>query len=86
MRLLGFEPTGAETIVICLAANAIANLEAALETAKRVAASPGLNAITSSIASPKEALFHLNDYPNTMNALYGGRDELRPMRHPFPQR
>ncbi len=86
MRLLGSEPTGTETIVIRLAANAFADLEAALETAKRVAASLGLNAITSSIARPEEALFHLNDYPKTMNALCGRSDELRPMRHPFPQR
>jgi microcompartment protein CcmL/EutN len=82
VRLLGFEPTGAETIVIRLAANAIADLESGLETAKQVAASLGLKAITASIARPDEAQFHLNDNPNTINPLYGGRDELRPADFP----
>lgn len=82
VRILGFEPTGAETIVIRLAAAAISDLHAALETAKEVAVSLGVKALTATIARPDEAQFHLNDHPNSINPLYGGRDELRPTDFP----
>jgi len=82
VRILGFEPTGAETIVIRLAARSIADLTAAIETAREVAASLGVKALTTAIARPEDPQFHLNDNPNTINPLYGGRDELRPADFP----
>ena len=82
VRILGFEPTGAETIVIRLAAEAIADLESAIKTAKQVAVSLGVKVVTAAIARPQEPQFHLNDNPNTINPLYGGRDELRPTDFP----
>jgi carbon dioxide concentrating mechanism protein CcmO len=82
VRILGFEPTGAETIVIRLAAADISGLHAALEAAKETATALGVNAVTATIARPEDAQFHLNDHPNSINPLYGGRDELRPTDFP----
>jgi microcompartment protein CcmL/EutN len=82
VRILGFEPTGSETIVIRLDSDAIADLTTAIETAKQVAASLGVKAVSAAIARPEDPQFHLNDNPNSINPLYGGRDELRPADFP----
>lgn len=83
VEILGLEPTGAETILIRLAAESVADLHAAVETAKEVAARLGVKVLTATIARPEDPQLHLNDQPNTINPLYGGRDELRPSD--FPQ-
>lgn len=82
VRLLGFEPTGSETIVIRLAGDSLAAVESALEAARQAAADLGVRNITCVIGRPAPAQFHLNDTPNTINPLYGGRDELRPTDFP----
>lgn len=76
--LLGFEPTGIETICIRLAADSVADLEAALTAGSDAAKRLGSRAVAALLARPDDALFHLNDNPNTINPLYGGREELRP--------
>lgn len=83
IRLLGFEPTGAETILIRIAADSPDNLRAALDAGRKRAAELGVpDPDEVLLARPDEALFHLNDNPNTINGLYGGREEMRPDDHP----
>ncbi len=78
VRLLGLEPTGSERVLIRLAADSPADLEAALAVADQTAARLGATATTALLANPDAALASLNSGPLRHNALYGGRDELRP--------
>jgi len=78
VNILGFEPTGIETIVIRIAAKNVSEIDAAIAVAKITAKALGVPAISASLARPSDAQYHLNDYPNTINPLYGGREELRP--------
>jgi len=82
IKLLGFEPTGAETIMIRIAANQTGDAEAALQSASREATRLGVSATTSLLARPHPAIASLNTKPNTVNPLYGGRDEMRPSDFP----
>ena len=82
IELLGFEPTGAETIMIRIAANEPGDAEAALLAASSEAKRLGVSAITSLLARPHQSIPSLNTKPNTINPLYGGRDELRPSDFP----
>lgn len=82
VRILGLEPTGAETICTRLAAAGISDLRAALDAARTRALQLGVSALTAAIARPHDAQQHLNDTPNFINPLYGGRDEFRPSDHP----
>lgn len=81
--LLGLEPTGIETIVIRLAAESPSDINAALTTGAALARELGAGDVPCAMqARPSEPLFHLNDNPVTINPLYGGRDEMRPSKHP----
>ena len=82
VRLLGFEPTGAETILIRIAAAETGAAESALVVAAQEAKRLGVSAITSALARPHPSVPSLNSKPNTINPLYGGRDELRPSDFP----
>lgn len=84
IELLGFEPTGAETIMIRIAAAETGDAESALSAAKCEAERLGVSATTSLMARPHPGIPSLNAKPNTINPLYGGRDELRPSD--FPKR
>ena len=78
IELLGFEPTGSETIVIRIAAAEPGTAEAALLAATCEANRLGVSATTSLLARPHPDILFLNTKPNTINPLYGGRDEFRP--------
>jgi microcompartment protein CcmL/EutN len=83
IRILGFEPTGVETILIRIAAAGPATLRAALDAGKDRAAELGVPEPEDVLlARPDPALLHLNDNPNTINPIYGGREEMRPDDHP----
>jgi microcompartment protein CcmL/EutN len=82
VRILGLEPTGAETICTRLAADGVSDLRAALAAVKEKARMLGVTALTAEISRPADAQYHLNDTPNFINPLYGGRDELRPSDFP----
>lgn len=82
IELLGFEPTGAETIMIRIAAKETGDAEAALQFASREATRLGVSATTSLLARPHPAIPSLNTKPNTSNPFYGGRDEMRPSDFP----
>lgn len=82
VEILGFEPTGIETIVIRLGARHVADLEAALAAGRDTAKALGVHSVGCAIARPHESQGRLNDRPNGINPLYGGRDELRPSDFP----
>lgn len=78
IRILGYEPTGIETILIRIEANQPSALRIALDTGKKHALELGAPEPTEcAFARPDDALFHLNDYPNAINGIYGGREEMR---------
>jgi microcompartment protein CcmL/EutN len=81
VRLLGLEPSGSERILIRIAAEAPADIQAALDTAEATAARLGSTVTTTLLANPDEAIPSLNAGPLITNKLYGGRDELRPTDH-----
>lgn len=83
VRLLGFEPTGIETILIRIGAENPDALEAAQSAGKARAAELGVpEPAALKLARPEDALFKLNHQPNTINGIYDGREEMRPDDHP----
>ena len=82
IELLGFEPTGAETIMIRIAAKEPGDAEGAHLAASSEAKRLGVSATTALLARPHPSIPFLNTKPNTINPLYGGRDELRPSDFP----
>lgn len=84
VRILGFEPTGIETILIRMAADRPDSLEAAIEAGRLRASELGIPEPSEvRIPNPDPAMHHLNDNPNTINGIYGGREEMRPDDSPL---
>ena len=82
VTLLGFEPTGNEMICVRFSGASIADLESALASGEAEAKRLGATAKSALLTRPHPSLHHLNDQPNFINPLYGGRDELRPTDFP----
>jgi len=83
VRILGYEPTGVETILIRLAADSPEDLRNALDTGKARGLELGVPEPSKVLlARPDEASRQLNDNPNTINPIYEGREEMRPDDHP----
>jgi len=83
VRILGFEPTGEETILIRIAAGSPGDLRAALDAGKARGLELGVpEPAETLLARPSPGCFHLNDNPNSINPIYQGRDEMRPDDHP----
>ena len=78
VRLLGFEPTGTEAIMIRIGGDDIGSVRAALDAAVEEAERLGSSAITTLLAMPDDAIHALNHGPVATNGLYGGREEMRP--------
>ena len=82
IRILGFEATGNENILIRLAGD-VSQVRAALEAAEKLAPSLGVaSIITGTIARPAEGFDPMIHFPNANNPLYGGRDQLLPTDYP----
>ncbi len=71
VRLLELEPFGSERILIRIAAEAPADIQAALDTAEETAARLGSTVTTALLANSDEAIPSLNAGPLTTNKLYG---------------
>jgi microcompartment protein CcmL/EutN len=82
IELLGFETTGAEKVMIRIAAEKPGDAQAALDAAAREAERLGTTAATTLLARPHPSMSSLNTKPNAINPLYGGRDEMRPSDFP----
>lgn len=82
VRILGFEATGNENLLIRLAGD-ISQVRAALNAAEALAPKLGVEFITTgTIPRPAEGFDPMIHFPNARNPLYGGRDQLLPTDHP----
>ncbi|MEI2723938.1 MAG: BMC domain-containing protein [Verrucomicrobiota bacterium] len=81
VRVLGFEATGNENILIRLAGG-VADIAAALATAETLALRVGCSAVTHSLPRPAEGMGAMIQFPNAQNPLYGGRDQFLPTDFP----
>jgi microcompartment protein CcmL/EutN len=82
VHLLGLEPAGTELILIRISGSNPADVQAALEAAEIEAARLGGTATTTLLANPDAHIPSLNEGPMVINALYGGREELKPTDYP----
>jgi len=81
VRVLGFEATGNEHLLIRLAGG-VAEVAVALATAERTAATLGTAVVVHSLSRPADGLASLIHLPNAQNPLYGGRDQFLPTDFP----
>lgn len=81
VRVLGLEPAGTELIMIRIAGESPADIEAALDAARDEASRLGGTATTTMLARPDERIPSLNEGPLVINGLYGGREEFKPTDH-----
>lgn len=81
VRLLGFETTGNERILVRLEGG-VAAVAAALAGAEDRAEQLGAVITVSTLPRPAAGLERLVHFPNAQNPLYGGRDQLLPTDHP----
>ncbi len=82
VKILGFEPTGNENILIRLGGD-VADVAAALATADVWATRLGSPVVVQAMARPAEGMAAMIHFPNAQNPLYGGRDQFLP--GDFPQ-
>ncbi len=83
VRLLGFETTGNERLMIRLEGD-VAAVTSALAEAEEHALKLGSQVTTRSMARPDAGLKALTQFPNSTNPLYGGRDQMLPTDYPAP--
>jgi len=82
VRLLGIETTGNEHLVLRLEGD-VAAVATALAFAERRAREMGSAAVVRCLARPEAALDPLLHFPNSLNPLYGGRDQFLPTDYPI---
>ncbi len=82
VTILGIEATGNPEIVLKLEGELPA-VEAALAFAEETAEAMGAKAVCSVIGRPAEGYDALIHYPNSLNPLFGGRDQWLPTDHPM---
>lgn len=82
VRILGFEATGNENVLIRLAGN-VSQVRAALDAAEKLAPKLGVESITTgTIPRPAAGFDPMIHFPNANNPLYGGRDQFLPTDYP----
>lgn len=82
VRILGFEATGNENVLIRIAGD-VSQVRAALDAAETLAPKLGVAAITTgTITKPATGFDPMIHFPNANNPLYGGRDQLLPTDYP----
>jgi microcompartment protein CcmL/EutN len=82
VRILGFEATGNENVMIRLAGD-VAQIGAALDAVESLAPKLGVeHVITGAIPRPADGFDPMIHFPNANNPLYGGRDQLLPTDYP----
>jgi len=83
VRLLGFESTGTQNLLVRLE-GALSAVEAALAAADTYARGLGASIVGQVLARPEAGLEPLIHFSNAQNPLYGGRDQFLPTDHPHP--
>jgi microcompartment protein CcmL/EutN len=82
VRILGFEATGNENIIIRLSGD-VSQIRAALDAAEALAPKLGVESIiTGAIPRPAAGFDPMIHFPNANNPLYGGRDQFLPTDYP----
>ena len=81
VKVLGIEATGNEFLLLRLEGE-LSAVAAALEVVERTAEQMGVKAIVRSLGSPDDALGALVHFPNSLNPLFGGRDQFLPSDYP----
>lgn len=82
VRILGFEATGNENVLIRVAGD-VDQVRAALDAAEALAPKLGVESIiTGTIPRPADGFDPMIHFPNATNPLYGGRDQLLPTDYP----
>lgn len=81
VEILGFESTGNENLLIRLS-GPLDQIHAALAAAESLAPKLGASILTGTIPRPAPDFTPMVDFPNAINPLYGGRDQLLPSDHP----
>ena len=84
VRILGFEATGNENLLIRLGGG-LADVESALAMAEAMAARLGSSAVVKAIPRPARGMETMIHFPNGQNPLYGGRDQFLPTDFPQPE-
>lgn len=84
VRLLGFETTGGENLLIRLAGDTAA-VQSALDAAERHAEQLGSRATVRRLSRPADGINALIHFSNSQNPLYGGRDQVLPTDFPQPK-
>jgi microcompartment protein CcmL/EutN len=79
--VLGLETTGNPALMIRLRGG-VAAVQSALAAAEARARELGSAAVTRCLSRPEPALASLIHFPNSLNPLYGGRDQLLPTDYP----
>ena len=82
VTILGIESTGNPQIVLKLEGDLPA-VEAALEVAEATAEQMGVKAVVGLIGRPVDGYDALIHFPNSLNPLFGGRDQWLPTDHPI---
>jgi microcompartment protein CcmL/EutN len=83
VRLLGIETTGNQNLAIRVQGQ-VADVEAALAAAAACARRLGSSAVIACLPRPELSLDRLLDFPNSLNPLYGGRDQFLATDYPYP--
>lgn len=78
VQLLGIEPYGTELITIRLGSESPDSMQAALDEAEAEAEQFGSSVVTRCLPRADHGVVALNSYPNMINGIYGGREELLP--------
>jgi microcompartment protein CcmL/EutN len=82
VRILGFETTGNPSLMIRIAGD-VAAVRSALAAAETCARALGAEAVVRCVSKPDPGMTPMIQFPNSQNALYGGRDQFLPAD--FPQ-
>lgn len=83
IHILGFEPIGDENIMIRIIGD-VAQVKTALDAAEAFAPQLGVSIFTNAIPRPADGLNSIIDSPNSINPLYGGREQFLPADFPTP--
>jgi microcompartment protein CcmL/EutN len=81
VRLLGFESPGNGSILVRLEGE-VGAVQAALDRARDYAASLGAKIVATCHSRPEAGFAPMIDFPNSLNPLYGGRDQFLPTDFP----
>ncbi len=81
VKILGIEATGGESLLLKLEGD-ISAVVSALEYVERAAEHMGVKAIVRSLGRPDHALGALVHFSNSLNPLFGGRDQFLPTDYP----